>query len=148
MKKLGDEAVADGDGQKAQQHDANTQKAEVLAERLTGNILKQIEGIMDSDTLPELTDGEYENIQNIQDELARSGLGTADTLKQNLFSTKLQQMHSSDDPMTSSRSTPATIASALKGPQAWPMQDTAGPPRKAVKWESVTYKRESNSRNA
>ena len=101
---------------------------------MTDNILKQIDCIMDSDTLPELTDEEYENIQNIQDELARSGFGTADTLKQNLYSTKLQQMPLSDDPTTSSRSTPATITSALKGPQALLMQDTVGPPRKAVSW--------------
>ena len=66
---------------------------------MTGNILKQMEHIVENDTLLELTDQEYESIKHIEEAIARDGLDGANPLKQNLYFTKLMHMPTSDEQM-------------------------------------------------
>jgi len=95
-----------------------------------------MEHIMENDTLPELTDQEYESIKNIEDAITRDGLDGTDPLKQNRYSTTLVHLPTNDKQMEPTATTAASTTSALKGPQLWPLPETVGSSTKTVTWET------------
>ena len=86
----------------AQTQEADSQRVDALAEKLTGKILTQMKGMLDSEDMPELTNEEQKIIYKELQEHA--GLFPGNTPKKDLFIAHLQQITS---PMLQEKETPA-----------------------------------------